>query len=97
MSILDRYLVIAGLAGVMAGAPVLVAQDRDRDVRDQGSVEEAIRFEKAKQEAADRQQRIEDGAAREHRQKAPTVKRTEAETHRRGVAERKATEKEPAR
>ena len=57
----NRLAIIAGLASAMAGLPPLNAQDRDRD---EGNVQEAIRFEKAKEAAAERQQRIEDQQGR---------------------------------
>jgi len=57
----SRFAMIMGLAGITAGLPSL-AQQRARD--DDGMAE-AIRFERAKQAAADRQARIEAGQERE--------------------------------
>ncbi len=54
----SRIGLILGLAGGLAALPSMVAADRDRDP-DAAGVAEAIRFEKAKQAAADRQERIE--------------------------------------
>jgi hypothetical protein len=58
----SKLALILGLAGAMAGLPSLIAQQDEG--RDEGGVAGAIRYEKAKQAAADRQARIE--AAREH-------------------------------
>jgi hypothetical protein len=87
-------VLIAGMAGAMAWTPSLIAQQRDPD---QGSVQEAIRFEKAKQAAADRQQRIEEAsAAHQHRQKASTVRREDTD-RRHGTADRTAPQKDAPR
>jgi hypothetical protein len=56
----SKFALILGLAGAMGVLPSLAAV-KDPDA---AGVAEAIRFEKAKQAAADRQARIE--AAREH-------------------------------
>jgi hypothetical protein len=65
MSKPSRLALTLGLAGALAGVkvglPSLIAAERDPDA---AGVAEAIRFEKAKQAAADRQARIEE--AREH-------------------------------
>jgi hypothetical protein len=91
MRAFNRCIVIAGMAGAMAWVPSLIAQEKDRD---QGSEQEAIRFEKAKQAAADRQERIEAGEARQHRQKAPMV-RGDTDTRRHGdTADRTAPRKD---
>jgi hypothetical protein len=76
----SRFALILGLAGAMAGLPSLAAQQKDPDA---AGVAEAIRFEKAKQAAADRQARIEearergekfaDRSASESKPKAPPV------------------------
>ena len=87
-------MLIAGMAGAMAWAPSAIAQQRDAD---QGNVQEAIRFEKAKQAAADRQERIEEAtAAHQHRQKEATLKRGDAE-RRHGTADRTAAPKDAPR
>jgi len=52
----SKIALILGLAGAMAGLPSLTAAQKDPDA---AGVAEAIRFEKAKQAAADRQARIE--------------------------------------
>jgi hypothetical protein len=62
MSKLSKAALILGLAGGLAGLPSLTAQQTEG--RDEGGVAGAIRYEKAKQAAADRQARIEEG--REH-------------------------------
>ena len=51
-----RLALIVGLAGALVGLPSLTAAHRDPDA---AGVAEAIRFERAKQAAADRQARIE--------------------------------------
>jgi hypothetical protein len=56
-----RFALILGLAGALAGLPSLSAAQKDQD---QAGVAEAIRFERAKQAAADRQARIEEARAR---------------------------------
>jgi len=53
----SKVALILGLAGVLAGLPSLSAQQNEG--RDEGGVAGAIRYEKAKQAAADRQARIE--------------------------------------
>jgi len=58
MSKSSKFALILGLAGALAGLPSLGAKDPDA-----AAVAEAVRFEKAKQAAADRQVRME---AREH-------------------------------
>jgi hypothetical protein len=60
MSIPGKLGLILALAAGTAALPSLSAQDRDTDRRDADGVREAIRFEKAKQAAADRQARIEE-------------------------------------
>ena len=55
-----RFALILGMAGALAGLPCLAQTQRDPDA---AGVAEAIRFEKAKQAAADRQARIEAHAA----------------------------------
>ena len=57
----NKFALILGLAGAMAGLPSLTAQQKDPDA---AGVAEAIRFEKAKQAAADRQARIEEARTR---------------------------------
>jgi hypothetical protein len=74
---LSRCMLVVGMAGAMAWGPTLIAQEKDRDMRDQGSVQEAIRFEKAKQAAAERQERIDAGEARADRQRVSTPKRAD--------------------
>jgi len=61
MSRANKLALILGLAGAMAGLPCLAAAQKDPDA---AGVAEAIRFERAKQAAADRQARIEGGRAR---------------------------------
>lgn len=56
-----RFALILGLAGALAGLPSLSAAQKDQD---EAGVAEAIRFERAKQAAADRQARIEEARAR---------------------------------
>lgn len=57
----SKVALILGLAGALAGLTSLSAQQNEG--RDEGGVAGAIRYEKAKQAAADRQARVE--AARE--------------------------------
>jgi hypothetical protein len=57
----SKLALFLGLAGAMAGLPSLIAAPKDPDV---AGVADAIRFEKAKQAAADRQARIEEARAR---------------------------------
>ena len=57
----SKIALILGLAGALAGLPSLTAQPKDPD---RAGVAEAIRFEKAKQAAADRQARIEEPRGR---------------------------------
>jgi hypothetical protein len=57
----SKFASILGLAGAMAGLPYMTAAETDPDA---AGVAEAIRFEKAKQAAADRQARIEEARAR---------------------------------
>ncbi len=59
---LHRLTVITGLAAALVALPGLTAQQRSED---ESGVQEAIRFEKAKQAAADRQARIEEGRSAE--------------------------------
>jgi hypothetical protein len=56
-----RFALILGLAGALAGLPTLALAEKDPDA---AGVAEAIRYEKAKQAAADRQERIEAQRAR---------------------------------
>ena len=51
-----RFALILGLTGAVAGLPYLAAAEKDSD---RAAVAEAIRFERAKQAAADRQLRME--------------------------------------
>jgi hypothetical protein len=98
MRTFNRYILIAGMAGSMTWVPSLVAQDKDRDQHDQGSVQEAIRFEKAKEAAGERQERIEEAnAGKQHQQKASTVRRADAQTRKHGTAERTAAPKDAPR
>lgn len=57
----SRFALILGLAGALAGLPCMAAAEKDPDA---AGVAEAIRYEKAKQAAADRQARIEEASAR---------------------------------
>ncbi|MGC9945930.1 MAG: hypothetical protein ABSF64_06120 [Bryobacteraceae bacterium] len=57
----SKLALILGLAGALAGLPSLTAAEKDPDA---AGVAEAIRFEKAKQAAADRQARIEEAHER---------------------------------
>ncbi len=57
----SKIALILGLAGATAGLPSLMAQ-QDAG-RDEGGVAGAVRYEKAKQAAAERQARIEEGRA----------------------------------
>jgi hypothetical protein len=94
MRTFNRYILIAGMAGSMAWMPSLMAQEKDRDQHDQGSVQEAIRFEKAKEAAAERQERIEEAnAGKPHQQKASTSRRGDADTRKHGTADRTAPAK----
>lgn len=77
-----RLALILGLAAGFASLPALAAGQKDPDA---AGVAEAIRFEKAKQAAADRQARIEaraeeantaDRAVTESKAKTKTVHRT---------------------
>lgn len=72
-----KFALILGLAGAMAALPSLTAEQKDPDA---AGVAEAIRFEKAKQAAADRQARIEESRARaETKMKLRTVKSASAQ------------------
>jgi hypothetical protein len=81
----SKLALTLGLAGAMAALPSLIADQKDPDA---AGVAEAIRFEKAKQAAADRQARIEEARARgentadrmmpEPKSKAHSVKPTAA-------------------
>jgi hypothetical protein len=57
----SKFVLILGLTGAIAGLPCLAAAQKDPDA---AGVGEAIRFEKAKQAAADRQARIEEARTR---------------------------------
>jgi hypothetical protein len=94
MRTFNRCMLIAGVAGAMT---CLIAQEKDRDQHDQGSVQEAIRFEKAKQAAADRQERIEEARAHQHQQKPSTARRTDTQSPRHGAADRAAGQKDAPR
>jgi sRNA-binding protein len=72
-----KLALIIGLAGAMAALPSLTAEQKDPDA---AGVAEAIRFEKAKQAAADRQARTEEERARaETKTKPRTVKSASAQ------------------
>ncbi|MFN7992355.1 MAG: hypothetical protein U0Q18_02055 [Bryobacteraceae bacterium] len=64
---------VIGVTGLLVGFSCFASPQRDRD--DEG-VREAIRFEKAKQAAAERQARIEDGRERREntRERSRTVR-----------------------
>lgn len=79
MSKATRLAAILGLAGALGALPGAMAQDRDRDDRDDAGVKEAIRYEKAKQAAADRQERIEAARARSHHNRAKDDDRDNAD------------------
>ncbi len=61
MSRFTRFALIVGMAGGMVALPSYAASKKDPDA---AGVAEAIRFERAKQAAADRQARIEAGRGR---------------------------------
>jgi len=86
---LSKYALILGLAGAMAGLPTLVAAQKDPDA---AGVAEAIRFEKAKQAAADRQARIEEARARGEKSADRSVPEPKAKTH---VVKSAAAQKAP--
>jgi hypothetical protein len=67
-----KLALILSLAGALAGLPSLAMAQKDPDA---AGVAEAIRFEKAKQAAADRQARIE---ARDHGLKSEDHTATES-------------------
>jgi len=74
----SKIALILGLAGALAGLRSLAAQQKDPDA---AGVAEAIRFEKAKQAAADRQARIEaahERATTSADRMAPEPKKTKA-------------------
>jgi hypothetical protein len=56
-----KFALILGLTGALAGLPCPAAAQKDPDA---AGVAEAIRFERAKQAAGDRQARIEEAQAR---------------------------------
>jgi hypothetical protein len=86
------------MAGSITWVPSLMAQEKDRDQHYQGSVQEAIRFEKAKEAAAERQERIEEAnAGKQHQQKASTLRRANADTRKHGTADRTAPAKDTPR
>jgi len=77
MRTFHRCMVLAAMTGAMVWTPFLMAQEKDRErhAEGEGSVQEAIRFEKAKQAAAERQERIEEAQARSAGKKAQPAKR----------------------
>jgi hypothetical protein len=82
----SKFVLILGLTGAIAGLPCLTAAQKAPDA---ASVAEAVRFERAKQAAADRQARIEEapvrgeksvnGSASESKPKARTLKTAAAQ------------------
>lgn len=66
MSKLSKVALILGLAGGLASLPSVSAQQRDdrNEGRDEGGVAGAIRYERAKEAAAERQARMEEGRDR---------------------------------
>lgn len=84
----SRLALILGFAGALVGLPPLTAAQKNQE---EGGVQEAIRFEKAKQAAADRQARIEEGRASglhsADRTDEPKAKTTT--THKKSVAAQK--------
>jgi hypothetical protein len=91
---LSRFALILGLAGATAGLPSLTAQQEGQN---EGGVGGAIRFEKAKQAAADRQAGIEARQERESHsadRMAPEPKRKTRDV-RKDSADRKTTLPEP--
>jgi hypothetical protein len=83
MRLLNGCTLALGLAGAMIVLPLPGAAQDDHD--DARAVQEAIRFEKAKQAAADRQARIEDRRERE----SNSADRVVTETHHASRAVRK--------
>ena len=73
-----RFLLTIGIAGALAALPSLAAPQAasQKDGGDQAGVAEAIRFERAKQAAADRQARIEAARNREENSADRTVPET---------------------
>jgi hypothetical protein len=86
----SRFALILGLAGAMAGLPCLAAAQKDPDA---AGVAEAIRYEKAKQAAADRQARIEEASA--HGAKAADRPATEVKTKTKTLKSAEAARKTP--
>jgi len=58
-----KFAIILGLAGAFGAAPILAFAQSTNPSPNDGSVQAAIRFEKAKQAAAERQERIDEGLA----------------------------------
>jgi hypothetical protein len=87
MRSLTSLMITLGLTGAAVMLPAVAAAQQDED---QAGVQEAIRYEKAKQAAADRQERIEaakekgmnaaDRAEEPRSKPAPTVKKKPAST-----------------
>jgi len=78
MSKPSRFALILGLAGAMTGLSSLTALQKDPDAT---GVAEAIRFEKAKQAAADRQARIEEARERGEKSADRSVSESRAKAH----------------
>jgi hypothetical protein len=86
----NGFALILGLAGGMAGLSPLIAQQKDPDAT---GVAEAIRFEKTKQAAADRQARIEE--ARERSEKSADRSASESKTKAHAVKSASAARRTP--
>jgi len=83
-----RLALILGLAGGLAALPAMAADQKDPDA---AGVAEAIRFEKAKQAAADRQARIEAARAKgQYKDDAEAVPKPKAKTVKSAANSRKA-------
>ncbi len=91
-----RYALILGLAGALATLPSMALAQKDDD---QAGVQEAIRFERAKQAAADRQARIEEARERseraDERSSADRSKNPDAKTRRKTVKSAEADRTAP--
>jgi len=80
----SKLALVLGLTGAIAGLPCLAAAEKDPDA---AGVAEAIRFERAKQAAADRQARIDAAQTRAEK----TADRPDSEPKPKGHAVKTAT------
>jgi hypothetical protein len=84
-----KFACMVGLAGALGVLPSLAVAQKDRD--DRTGVAEAVRFERAKQAAADRQARVEARGA-ESRSADRIADRERPETRRKSKVVKRASE-----